>query len=168
MGQLTVAVDAALDVADPINTILPNFQRDNYAVFFVMRDTDYTIRSGLATEWELSDEGFRMTIHPDAKWHSGLPITAEDIKWGFEAMRADYAPEFTGRAGQATELQEAIGDIEVIDDKHVFVRTLTPNASFIERYAGAGYPQLPLGFQRISQGGWPRRLRKGAPGRRAL
>src|SRR5689334_24417372 len=41
------------------------------------------VEPGLATKWELSDEGksVLLTLRPDVKFADGSPLTAEDVKW---------------------------------------------------------------------------------------
>ena len=45
---------------------------------------------GLASEWTVSDDGlsFTFTLDPRARWSDGLPVTAEDVRWTFEAATA--------------------------------------------------------------------------------
>ena len=45
---------------------------------------------GLASEWTVSDDGlaFTFTIDPRARWSDGRPVTAEDVRWTFEAATA--------------------------------------------------------------------------------
>ena len=42
----------------------------------------------LASRWSVSEDGlvFTFTIDPEAKWSDGRSITAEDVKWSFEAI----------------------------------------------------------------------------------
>ena len=43
---------------------------------------------GLAHRWTVSEDGrvFTFTLDPEARWSDGRPITAEDVKWSFEAI----------------------------------------------------------------------------------
>ena len=45
-----------------------------------------TIRGELAERWEVSPDGLKITLHlrPDAKFHDGSPVTAEDVKWSLD------------------------------------------------------------------------------------
>jgi microcin C transport system substrate-binding protein len=45
---------------------------------------------GIAQRWEISPDKLQFTfyIDPQAKWSDGRPITAEDVKWTFDAITA--------------------------------------------------------------------------------
>ena len=45
-----------------------------------------TIRGELAQGYQISPDGLKITIllRPDATWHDGSPVTAEDIKWSLD------------------------------------------------------------------------------------
>ena len=44
------------------------------------------VYNDLATDWTVSDDGltYEFTLREDAKWHDGVPVTPEDIKWSIE------------------------------------------------------------------------------------
>ncbi len=44
----------------------------------------------IARRWGVSDDGreFTFEIDPAAKWSDGVPVTAEDVKWTFDAVMA--------------------------------------------------------------------------------
>lgn len=48
---------------------------------------------GLAESWEMSEDAQSYTFHldPAAKWSDGRPVTAEDVKWTFDAVMAPGA-----------------------------------------------------------------------------
>ncbi|MDR3537189.1 MAG: ABC transporter substrate-binding protein [Acetobacteraceae bacterium] len=45
-----------------------------------------TIRGELAKGYQISPDGMKITVmlRPDATWHDGSPVTAEDIKWSLD------------------------------------------------------------------------------------
>jgi peptide/nickel transport system substrate-binding protein len=49
-------------------------------------DSSFQPTSGLADTWEVSDDGLTYTFHlnPDALWHDGEPVTADDAVFTFE------------------------------------------------------------------------------------
>jgi len=58
------------------------------------------IRGELAERYEASPDGLRFTFHlrPDAKWHDGTPVTAEDVKWSLDrhvSARSLAAPQLS-------------------------------------------------------------------------
>ncbi len=53
------------------------------------RDSDtYEWKPALATSWETSEDGltFTFTLREGVKWHDGKPVTAEDVKFSFDAL----------------------------------------------------------------------------------
>jgi len=48
----------------------------------------FELRGDLATSWELSKDGKVYTFHlnPQAKWHDGQPVTAEDVVYAMDSM----------------------------------------------------------------------------------
>ena len=145
VGKFTIAVDGwGWDDLNPVEMQGVTFLQDYINVFLLMRDEEHNIVSGLATDWELNDDGFRFTIHPNATWQDGSPITAADVKWNYEASRGDYSPEFTGHLS-ANRFKEQIGEIEVISDKEVMINTVSPVPDFVAFYSGSGYHQVHMG-----------------------
>lgn len=51
-------------------------------------------------------------LRPEAKWHDGKPITAEDVKWTFETLRDKGSPFFKAYWGDVSK-------VTVIDEKNV-------------------------------------------------
>jgi len=49
-------------------------------------DPDNRPVAGLASRWDIADGGRRYTFHlrPDARFHSGRPVTAESVRWSWE------------------------------------------------------------------------------------
>ena len=49
-------------------------------------DTDLNIVADLAERWDVSADGLKYTFYlrPDAKFHDGKPVTAEDVRWSLE------------------------------------------------------------------------------------
>ena len=51
----------------------------------------------------------RFELRPEARWHDGKPVTAEDVVWTFDTIKRDGHPRFKS-------YYAAVGDAEVIDD----------------------------------------------------
>ncbi|MBI3329965.1 MAG: hypothetical protein HYZ81_25060, partial [Nitrospinae bacterium] len=145
VDKLTVAVDSwGWDTLNTLGGAGPNFLQDYINLLLLFRDENHNIVSGLLTEWSLTEQGVKGTIHPKAKWQDGTPITAEDLKWNFEAMRGDYAPKFKPHR-LAARLRAQIDEVQVIDAKRFFVKTKYPVPEFLAFYAGVGYHLILFG-----------------------
>lgn len=85
-------------------------------------DRDLKPAPDLAESWDVSDDATEFTFHlrANAKFQSGDPITANDVKASIEAM-LDPA---TGSGSRTTI--GPIDSIEIIDDKTIKIITQTP------------------------------------------
>ncbi len=102
-------------------TLHPIMATDAYAsrVFdFVMdtllerKATDWEWAPRLAEKWEISKDGkvFTFTLRKDATWHDGKPVTAEDVKFSFDAV---FIPEY--QAAHLIPYLQGIAKAEVVD-----------------------------------------------------
>ncbi len=107
------------------------------------------IRGDLATSWELSKDGKAYTFHlnPNAKWHDGKPVTAEDVVYSLDSMvDADAKPPRVVTL-PAVSPYYAKGTARAIDAHTVEVPLKIPNApDFI--------PTLALDFCKIIAKHW--------------
>lgn len=73
-----------------------------------------TITGELAESYTLSPDGLKITfkLRPDAKFHDGTPVTAEDVKWSLD--RAVTAPVL-GKAQLLTGSMTSADQFKVID-----------------------------------------------------
>ena len=57
-------------------------------------DFDFNPTPDLAESWEVSSDGLRYVFHlnPDARWHDGEPVTAEDVAFTFNDVVAKVHP----------------------------------------------------------------------------
>jgi peptide/nickel transport system substrate-binding protein len=168
VGKLTVAVDGwGWDQLSMVEGSGPCFLKDYFATFLLMRDENHAIVPALATEWRVSAEGLKLTLHPKAEWHDGTPITAEDIKWNGEAMRGDFAPAFKGHWNRASRFPPLIGEVEVIDATHAFIKTKKPVGALHIWYKGAGYHSVHFGpphyLQKVGGPGYEKEPSGGGP-----
>ena len=93
------------------------------------QDADGRTIPWLASDWKTSPDGkeWRFTIRDGAKWHDGLPVTAEDVAFTFNYIISGpgkTVPRFAGRV----PVSEAFTDGPNV----AVVRTPTPFASFVK------------------------------------
>ncbi|MEX2658613.1 MAG: ABC transporter substrate-binding protein [Acidimicrobiales bacterium] len=88
----------------------------------------------LAQEWEESDDGleWRFTLHEDAVWHDGEPLTADDV-----VFSAEYMTEGPGAdaAGFASRGLSVVDEVVAEGPRDVVFRLSRPSASFEEEVA---------------------------------
>lgn len=80
--------------------------------------TDWQWANRLAEKYEISKDGktFTFWIRKNAIWHDGKPVTAEDVKFSFEAV---FEPKY--QAAHLIPYLSGIEKVEVVDEKTVKV-----------------------------------------------
>ena len=120
------------------------------------------LRCDLCTTWELADDGQTYTFHIDenAKWHDGVPVTADDIVFSMESMvNPDQFKVLEGRSTSShanAGLYYETGMSRAIDDKTVEIITKFPSGGFLLAIANETAPIIPrhtVVDQEIAQGG---------------
>ena len=74
-------------------------------------DSDLNVVPDLAEDWNVSDDGrvYTFRIRPDATFHDGKPVTAEDVRWSLERA--------TNPLSEAPNVDQYLGDIVGVDEK---------------------------------------------------
>ena len=74
-------------------------------------DKDLNVVPDLAESWDISDDGtvYTFRIRPDATFHDGKPVTAEDVRWSLERA--------TNPLTEAPNVDQYLGDIVGVDAK---------------------------------------------------
>ena len=137
--------------ADP-PTLDPHLTTDvNSAVYAVeifgglmTIDKNLAVVGDLAESWAVSADGKTTTfrIHPDAKFHNGRSVTANDVKWSLERA-ADPATEafnasvflgdIIGVEQKLTGASNAISGVQVINDSTLTITTDAPKPFFLSK-----------------------------------
>jgi peptide/nickel transport system substrate-binding protein len=100
------------------------FGRKKVADYWVF-DPD-TIRGELAKSYSISPDNkvITITLRPDATWHDGSPVTAEDVKWSLDravSAKSLAAPQFT--TGSLTKAEQ----FKIVDPQTVTVTLDKPD-----------------------------------------
>ena len=74
-------------------------------------DKDLNVVPDLAETWNISQDGrvYTFRIHPDAIFHNGKPVTAEDVRWSLERA--------TSPLTESPNVDQYLGDIVGVDEK---------------------------------------------------
>jgi len=74
-------------------------------------DSNLDVVPDLAEDWSVSDDGrvYTFRIRPDATFHDGKPVTAEDVRWSLERA--------TNPLTEAPNVDQYLGDIVGVDEK---------------------------------------------------
>lgn len=68
-------------------------------------------QADLAVRWQLSEDGrqARFELAPDAKWHDGRPVTADDVKFTFEQVLLKHHARTRASLGPVLDTIEVLG-----------------------------------------------------------
>lgn len=138
-GQLTWGIHVSLaptwfDPAETPGLITP------FMVLYALHDAmvkpmpGQPLASSLAESWSASEDGltYDFVVRKGATFHTGQPVTAEDVKFSFERYR-----------GTSRDLmKERVAAVETPDPGHVSFRLKAPWPDFLTFYAtatGAGW-----------------------------
>lgn len=129
---------------------------------------DGTVRPKLAQKWEVSKNGlvYTFSLTPNAKFHDGAPVTAEDVKFSFDAARN---PE----TKSSDEGLEAVEKVDVLNARTVRVTLKEMTPWFLAKGGARGIVPKHLlegkdlsrdAFNQQPIGSGPYRLVRFAPG----
>ncbi len=83
----------------------------------------------LATSWKINDDStvFTLTIRDDAKFTTGNPVTADDVKFSLDRLwNLQASPSF---------ILEGMQSVEVVDPQTVTITLAAPDAPFLSKLA---------------------------------
>jgi peptide/nickel transport system substrate-binding protein len=96
----------------------------------LIKDKDGALQPDLANSWDVGPNWSSITFHlnKQAKFHDGVPVTAEDVKFSFaRAMRPELKFTFGG------EMRRKIDRVEIVDKHTVTVYNKTPYPALLDR-----------------------------------
>jgi len=159
-GQLTVGVHVSLPPAwfDPgeVSGLITPF-----LLLYALHDAvvkpmpGQPIAPSLAQSWSGSEDGlsYDFLLRPDATFHNGDPVTADDVKFSFERyLNTSF-----------NLLKERVAAVEIVDERHVrfkmkqpwpdflmFYATVTPAGwlvprKYVEKVGDEGFKKAPVG-----------------------
>jgi microcin C transport system substrate-binding protein len=118
-GTFIINLDAEPTLLHPIN-YSDAYSADVFEWTFehlLIRHPDtYQLEPGLASSYEISKDGkvFTFVLREGAVWHDGKPVTAEDVKFSFDAIRDNRF-----KAAPRRSYIENIEKAEVIDPRTI-------------------------------------------------
>ncbi|MFC0336587.1 oligopeptide transport system substrate-binding protein [Kushneria avicenniae] len=109
---------------------------------------------GLASHWQLSDDGltWTFTLRDDARWSDGQPVTASDAVFSLRRLLSPeiaahnanlYYPIQNARAVNAGKANPATLGVHAVDDHHLEIRLERPTAWFLQAMAMPEAAPLP-------------------------
>ena len=131
-GKLSVSV--ALDPGswDPIDTFLVAWGAVGSNLFdgLTERDTNAKLHPGLATSWDVLDDGVRIRfkLREGVKFHNGEPFNAEAVKFTFDRLLGDIGAKGPQRANYTS-----IESVEIIDDYTVDFHLHQPDPVLLDQ-----------------------------------
>lgn len=141
-GSVTIALPAQ---PETLNPVLPGELSSNivagalFAGLTVQHPETFEIVPYLADSWEANDSVTAWTFHlnPNARWHDGEPLTAEDVKFTFDRV-LDPAENAQGYPDV-----KHIESVEVVDAHTVTFHLKQVDGLFPDRLALGNLQPLP-------------------------
>lgn len=141
-GTLTISSPQDPGSWDPIDTFLVNWSSVATNIYdgLVYRGPDTKIVPGLATEWEVLDEGkrLRFKLREGVKFHNGEDFNADAVKFTFDRLLGEE-----GKKGPQRSNYAVIEQVDVIDDFTVDLILKQPDPVLITKLAGYGAMIVP-------------------------
>jgi peptide/nickel transport system substrate-binding protein len=90
------------------------------------------VPSGLADYWEIAPDGVTYTFHlnPNATWHDGTSVTADDVVFTFDAVIAEDSPSV-----RKSTVESFLASHRKIDDHTVELVSQQQSAVFLDKTA---------------------------------
>lgn len=125
-----------------LQTLNPILSSDSYSGMVTRLIYSYLVETSpidgspvpdLADRWEIAADGVTHTFHlsPEATWHDGRPVTADDVIFSF-----DVTLDPSGLSPRQSTVGRAIREYRKVDDHTVVLIAVSPRATFIEETAG--------------------------------
>ena len=151
-GMATDGGKITLLFRDP-PTLDPHLAEDNISGILVnelfgglvtIEPFNFSVAPDLASSWDISEDGTVYTFHlrPDAKFHDGRPVTAQDVKWSLERV-ADpelvspvvdqYLNDVIGVQAKLRGEADSVEGVKVIDDQTVQITIDAPKSYFLAK-----------------------------------
>jgi peptide/nickel transport system substrate-binding protein len=142
----------SLDLVSVAGAAIDQVLLDNVYETLLTLSEDGDIEPGLAELPEVSGQGtvYTFTLQDGPTFHSGEPLTADDVVWSLEAQRAEGANE--------SERLASIETVEATDDQTVVVTLCQPDNDFtylMTRRAGAVLQADATGLENTANGTGP-------------
>lgn len=109
---------------------------------------DGSVVPGLASSWEISDDGltYTFTLHDGVKFHDGTTMDAEDVKFSLDRIGAEDS------ANAQKALYTAISEVNVVDPLTVEIKLSEPNGNMLFNLAwGDAVIVAPESIENIKQ-----------------
>jgi peptide/nickel transport system substrate-binding protein len=121
------------DPHDDIPTHVTNIKRQVYETL-TTRDESLNLVPLLATKWEaIGEKTWHFQLQPNARFHNGLPVTGEDVKFSLErAVR----PDLNLHAGS---FLKTIKSVEVVGRNDIHINTTVSDPVLPSRLAFCGF-----------------------------
>ena len=138
-GTVTVGMSADFQ---PINSITAGDQYTveliNYALFtpLIQYDEKLGVRPYLAERWDMTPRDITFHLRRDVKWHDGRPVTADDVKFTFDAAKDPATGSLIGSA-----YLPQVKSAEIVDSFTIKFTFAQPHAQALEDFWWAPMPK---------------------------
>ena len=107
-------------------------------------DPELNIVADLAERWDIGADGLRYTFYlrPDAKFHDGKPVIAEDVRWSLERatnpltespVADQYLGDIVGVKAKLKGDASTISGVRVVDENTIEITIDAPKSYFLAK-----------------------------------
>jgi len=141
-SSLTVAQRQDPNSWDPIDTFLVAWSSAGGSLFdgLVLRDENLKLQPGLASSWEILEDGLRMRfkLREGVKFHNGEDFNADAVKFTFDRLLGEE-----GAKGPQRSNYVSIKSVEVVDEHTVDFVMNAADPVMLTKLAGYGAMIVP-------------------------
>ncbi len=106
------------------NTLSPGLNWVHETLLLRAGDEPAAYYGSLAEQIALGDDrrSIAFRLHPGARWHDGVPVTSHDVKFTFDAIKADITGSTLRLASPWLE------SVDIVNDREFVIRTIADPA----------------------------------------
>lgn len=139
--EVTVRISDDPDFLDPhlMTASITEMMLLNLFDGLLAPDTDGTLKPAIAESYQVSDDGltYTFTIRPNVKFHTGDPVTMEDIRYTFDRLRG-----VNGDEALSSKFDHVIS-IDSPDEQTLVITLSEPNTTFLYALTAVDSAILP-------------------------
>lgn len=138
-GSIKVGISQDLDSLDPHKAVAAGTKEVLFNIFegLVKPDSDGNLVKAVAENYEISDDAtvYTFTLRDGVKFHNGMDVTAEDVKYSIERC-AD-----TSNGEPLVSAYSIVKSVNILDDKTIEIVLGEPNTEFLAYMTTAIVPK---------------------------
>lgn len=142
VSRLSIAVDSwGTSELNPWALSNVSFLGDYFNLRLMMQAPNGELAPAWAAEFELTEEGVRLLLNPDARFQDGNPADAEALKNNLLGFLGNFveSSRYDAPLWNSAQAKEFIGEVRVISPTEIFIATDGPKPTWMWVLGGNGF-----------------------------